>query len=93
MSGSITDRGASQPSLIVAYYMSDSSTARASYGHDGQRPVIEDVETLCESKPSGKLIQVDSIDAETDLTMDTFIVPSHVIAVRIEKGLDLASVA
>lgn len=82
MSGSITEQQIAElvrPSLTVAYYMSDSGTARASYGHDGQRPVIEDVETLCESKPSGKLIQVDSIDAETDSTMDTFIVPSHLI--------------
>jgi hypothetical protein len=78
----------------VAFYLSDGTTARSRYLHDGQRPVIEDVETtLSVAKRSGKLIQVDSLEAETDSTMDTFIVPSHVIAVRAEKKLDLVGVA
>lgn len=79
-----------KPGVLIAYYLSDGSTARARYKHDGARPVIEDVETtLSVAKRSGKLIQVDSIDAETNATMDTFIVPQHVIAVRIEKAGDL----
>lgn len=83
-----------KPGVVVAYYLSDGSTARARYPHDGARPVVEDVEaTLALAKRTGKLLAVDSIDAETDATMDTFIVPQHVIAVRVEKGLDLAGVA
>jgi len=55
------------------------------------RPFIEDLETtLSAAKRSGKLLQVDSIDAETDSTMDTYVSAHHVIAVRVEKGLDLA---
>jgi hypothetical protein len=83
-----------RPGVLVAFYMADGSTARSRYVHDGARPVVEDVEaTLSVAKRSGKLLQVDSIDAETDSTMDTFIVPSHVIAVRVEKKLDLAGVS
>jgi hypothetical protein len=69
-----------KPGVVDAWYLSDGSTARSRYPHDGARPVIEDVEaTLSLAKRSGKLIQVDSIDAETDSAMDTFIVPQHVV--------------
>ena len=39
-------------------------------------------------KKTGKLIQVDSIDEERDYNMDIFIVPQHVVTVRIEKSGD-----
>lgn len=51
-----------KPGVLVAFYLSDGSTARSRYIHDGARPIIEDVETtLSVAKRSGKLIQVDSI--------------------------------
>ena len=40
------------------------------------------------SKKTGKLIQVDSIDGERDYNLDIFIVPQHVVTVRIEKSGD-----
>jgi hypothetical protein len=65
---------------------------------DSQKPLRTRWSTTCNrrrrsdplsGKQSGKLSQVDTIDAETDATMDVYIVPQHVIAVRIEKMGDL----
>jgi hypothetical protein len=45
--------------------------------------------TLSLAKRTGKLINVDSIDEETGSSMDTQVVPAHIVAVRIEKQGDL----
>jgi hypothetical protein len=42
--------------------------------------------TLSVAKRAGKLIQVDSIDTLKGENMDTYIVPSAVIAVRVERA-------
>jgi hypothetical protein len=71
------------PGVVVAYYLSDGSSARARY----PAGTIEDVETtLSVAKRTGKLIQVDSIDTLKGENMDTYIVPSAVIAVRVERA-------
>lgn len=71
------------PGILVAFYLSDGTTARARY----PAGTIEDVETtLSLAKRTGKLIQVDEADSDTDHTMDIFIVPSHVVLVKIEKN-------
>jgi hypothetical protein len=45
--------------------------------------------TLSLAKRTEKLIQVDSIDEETSASMDTYVIPQHIVAVRIEKQGDL----
>jgi hypothetical protein len=83
-----------KPGVLVCYYMSDASTARARYRHDGARPVILEVQdTLRAEREAGSLIQVNSIDAERDQAMDIFISAGHVIAVRIEKAADMLGAA
>ena len=85
-----------KPRVLVAFYMADGSTARSRYVHDGAPPgwlaKTWKTRSLLPREP-GTSWPWTSIAAETDSTMDTFIVPQHVIAVRAGKKLDLAGVA
>jgi ribosomal protein L18E len=79
--------------VTVAFQLVDGTVARNNYAHDGQAPVISDVETtLSVAKRSGKMIQVDSIDDDCGYNMDLFIVPSQVVAVKVEKVFDVVGV-
>jgi hypothetical protein len=76
--------------VTVAFQMVDGTTARNNYLHDGKADVISDVETtLSVAKRSGKMIQVDSIDDDHGHHMELFIVPSQVVAVKVEKVFDV----
>ena len=76
-----------KPGRVVAYYLSDGSTARAAYLHDDARPMVLDVmDTLAAAKEAGKLIQVDSIDDDDGHSLELFIDPNHVVSVKVEKA-------
>jgi hypothetical protein len=79
-----TARLAVDPSLtsvLVAYYLSDGTTARARYPWDGKSDAVEAVETLIrEKKRSGSGLAVDSLDSEQDANAERFIAPSHIVA-------------
>jgi hypothetical protein len=71
------------PGILVAFYLSDGTTARARY----PAGTIEDVETtLSLAKRSGKLLAVDSADSDDDHAMEIYLVPQHVVMVKIEKS-------
>jgi hypothetical protein len=73
------------PGVVVVYYLSDGSTARARY----LAGTIEDVEaTLSVARRTGKSIQVDSADSGTDGTMEIYLVPQQVVMVKIERAGD-----
>jgi hypothetical protein len=69
--------------VVVTYYLSDGSTARARYPA-GDIEAVED--TLRLARRTGKLLQVDSIDNLKEENMDRYIVPSAVVAVMIERA-------
>lgn len=70
--------------LTVAYYLSDGTTARASYPYSDTDPA-EAVEALIrEKKRAGKGIAVDSFDSSTGTGAERFISPSHIVAWVIE---------
>jgi hypothetical protein len=78
------------PGILVAFYLSDGTTARAHY----PAGTIEDVETtLSLAKRSGKLLAVDSADSDTDASMQIYLVPQHVVMVKIEKPLDAGALS
>jgi hypothetical protein len=80
--------------IEVAFYMSDGSTGRSVFPHDGSTDSVDAIEALLrEKKRAGKLLQVDSIDINSGSGSDIFIVPGHVIAVIVQKSLDLSGVA
>jgi hypothetical protein len=64
----------------VAYYLSDGTTARASYPSTNADPV-EAVEALIrEKKRSGSGLAVDSLDIASSDGAERFIAPSHIVA-------------
>jgi hypothetical protein len=77
-------RLAADPSLErvqVAYYLSDGSTARASYPWDGQSDAVEGVETLIkEKRRSGSGLAVDSLDSNQAANAERFVSASHIVA-------------
>jgi hypothetical protein len=71
--------------LTVAYYLSDGTTARASYPYDSNTDPAEAVEALIrEKKRSGSGIAVDSMDISSGTGAERFIAPSHIVAWVIE---------
>jgi hypothetical protein len=79
-----------RPRVLVVYYLSDGTTARARYFHDRQRSVIEDVaDTLFAAQKKGRLIQVDSSDIDNGAQFDIYIHPAHIVEIKIEKAGDL----
>jgi hypothetical protein len=78
------------PGVLVVYYLSDGTTARARYFHDGARPIIKDIQdTLTAAKESNSLIQVESSDIDDGAQFDIYIHPDHIVEVKIEKAGDL----
>ena len=72
--------------LTVAYYLSDGTTARASYPYSNTDPA-EAVEALIrDKKRQSKGLAVDSLDSETGAGAERFIAPSHIVAWVIERG-------
>jgi hypothetical protein len=75
-----------KPGILVVFYLSDGTTARARY----PAGTIEDVEsTLALARRTGKLLAVDSADSDRDAAMQTYLVPQHVVMVKIERAGDL----
>jgi hypothetical protein len=68
--------------ITVAFYLSDGTTARASYPNPPQgTDPTEAVEALIrEKKRSGSGIAVDSMDSETGGALERFIAPAHIVA-------------
>jgi hypothetical protein len=67
-------------SVAVAYYMSDGSTARASYPWDRQGDPVEAVETLLrEKRRAGAGLAVDSLDSDASPIAERFISPAHIV--------------
>jgi hypothetical protein len=70
--------------LTVAYYLSDGTTARASYPYDSNTDPAEAVEALIkEKKRAGKLLAVDSLDIAQGSGVERLIVPGAIVAVVI----------
>lgn len=85
----VAARHAADPSLTevtVAYYLSDGTTARASYPNPSEgTDFVEAIERLIiEKKRTGKLLAVDSLDIASGGAAERFIVPGAVVAVVIE---------
>lgn len=79
----VAARHAADPSLTevsVTYYLSDGTTARASYPGTNADPV-EAVEALIrEKKRLGSGLAVDSLDIGGNDGAERFIAPSHIVA-------------
>ena len=84
-------RLAADPSLTsvaVAYYLSDGSTARATYPWDGQSDAVEAVETLIREKQrTGSGLAVDSLDSDQSVNAERFISPSQIVAWVVFAGV------
>jgi hypothetical protein len=72
--------------VLVVYYLSDGTTARARYFHDGKRPIILDIQdTITAAKESNSLVQVKSSDIDDGAQFDIYIHPDHIVEIKIEK--------
>jgi hypothetical protein len=77
------------PGVLVVYYLSDGTTARARYYHDSARPIILDIQdTIKAAKESSSLIQVESSDIDDGAQFDIWIHPDHIVEIKIEKQAD-----
>jgi hypothetical protein len=68
-------------SLVVAFYLSDGSTARSTFKWDGKPDAIEAVENLLTEKLRLRSsLAVDSLDSDQTTMAERFIRPEHVVA-------------